>query len=136
MGFKNLVRVLQREPGPCLSLWPRSLEPGVLLRGLSARICCAVTFPRLRSRRGCRVWVSGTMLCVCVWVCVCLGFGFILIYYPTEDLISSRMQGMDDCTVGRAFNGCFFFLYWAAWIGSRRKKLNCSTCIYKDMRIN
>ena len=28
VGFKNLVRVLQRGPGPCLSLWPRSLEPG------------------------------------------------------------------------------------------------------------
>ena len=127
-GFKNPVRVLQREPGPRLSLWPRSLEPRVLLRGLSARICCAVTFPRLSVGQ----WDNAA--CVFVW-----GLVFILIYYPSEDLISSRMQGMDDCTVGRAFNGLFFFFLFfllSCMIGSRRKKLNCSTCIHKDVRMN
>lgn len=68
-------------------------------------------------------WVSRTMLCVCV----CLGFSFILIRNPTGDLISCRIQAMDDCTAGRVFNGEFSLGFVT---GSRKKKLNYSACIH------
>lgn len=64
-------------------------------------------------------WVSRTMVCVCV----CLDFSFILIYNPTGDLVSSRIQGMDDCTVGSAFNGLFFFFFIGLHDRKQQKQL-------------
>lgn len=89
-----------------IRVWPQSftlasqLRAGSLRLGLSAQICCALAFPRLHTHYRLQTGSVGQ------WrVCACLGFTLIFVWNPTRDLISCRTEGMDDCTVGKAFNG-------------------------------
>lgn len=75
--------------------------------------------------------------CVCVCGCVFV-WGSVLFWSitPLRIWYPAGCRGWMIAQLAELLMGAFFFLYWAAWIGSRRKKLNCSTCIYKEMRIN
>lgn len=93
----------------CSGVWPLSfpvasqLGARSAMRTVGSDLLCSHIPQAAHTSTEATEWVSRTILSVCV----CLGLSFILIYNPTGDLLSCRIQGMDDCTVGRAFNGRF-----------------------------